>query len=93
MLKGRRDEESVSRYVEEAKKLSEIYVQKEIFWKQRSKQLWLSEGDRNSKYFHAATKKRRKSNYITKLQNAEGHMVEWAHGLQDTMVGYFNNLF
>ncbi|XP_074378563.1 uncharacterized protein LOC141720107 [Apium graveolens] len=92
-LKGRRDEESVERYVNEVKKLSEIYIQQETFWKQMSKQLWLKEGDRNSKYFHASSRKRRKLNLISKLQNKEGQIVDWDHGLQDTMTEYFDNLF
>lgn len=36
-LKNKKDEDSVKKYVEESKKLSEIYVQQEVFWKQRSK--------------------------------------------------------
>lgn len=36
-IKGRRDEVSIKLYQEECKKLDEIYVQQEIFWKQRSK--------------------------------------------------------
>lgn len=92
-MKGQRDEEYVERYVNEAKKLSEIYIQQETFWIQRSKQLWLKEGDRNSKYFHASARIRRKSNMISKLQNKVGQIVDWDHRLQDTMTAYFDNLF
>lgn len=38
-LKGRRDVDYVRVYQEELKKLAEIYVQQEVFWKQRSKQI------------------------------------------------------
>lgn len=72
LLKGRRDENSGRKYQEECKRLSEIYVQQELFWKQRGKQLWLSEGDQNTKYFHTSTKVRRKNNQITYLKNDEG---------------------
>lgn len=60
--KGHRDEVSVRQFQEESKKLNEIYTQQEVFWKQRSKQLWLREGDHNSKFFHQTAKARRKTN-------------------------------
>lgn len=37
--KGPRDETSVQQYQEASKRLNEVYTQKEVFWKQRSKQL------------------------------------------------------
>lgn len=74
-LKGRRDNFSVKLVLEERKKLAEIYVQKEVFWRQRSKQLWLQEGDRNIKFFHSATKLRRKSNQINSLFDSLGNKV------------------
>lgn len=40
-LKGWRDDASVLRYKSTQAKLFEILAQKEIFWKQRSKELWL----------------------------------------------------
>lgn len=42
-LQGRRDVHSVNMAQEEKKKLAETYTQQEVFWRQRSKQLWLRE--------------------------------------------------
>ncbi|XP_074342149.1 uncharacterized protein LOC141679584 [Apium graveolens] len=69
MVKGHTDASSRRLYQEESKKLTEIYSQQEIFWRQRSKQLWLREGDQNNKFFHSATKARRKMNHISFLVN------------------------
>lgn len=80
--KGHRDNLSLQYFREESKKLTEILTQQEIFWKQRSKQLWLKEGDQNSKNFHASTKVRKKSNQIKALTDERGRIVCWDNGLQ-----------
>lgn len=92
-LKGRRDNFSVKLVLEERKKLAEIYVQKEVFWRQPSKQLWLQEGDRNIKFFHSATKLRRKSNQINSLFDSLGNKVGWNNGIEQVKINYFIELF
>lgn len=74
-LKGRRDDASIETVKVEKKRLTETYAQQEVFWRQRSKQLWLREGDQNSKLFHAASKNRRKTNKITTLKDVNGNFV------------------
>ncbi|KAM6565848.1 uncharacterized protein LOC133031191 [Cannabis sativa] len=67
--------------------------QREVFWRQRSKRLWLQEGDSNSKYFHAKTTSRKKHNTITRLMNDVGNWVTWEDELPNVMIDYFTNLF
>ncbi|XP_060969581.1 uncharacterized protein LOC133036837 [Cannabis sativa] len=81
LLKGRRDADSAKRYQEENERLAKMLTQKEIFWRQRSKQLWLKEGDHNSKYFHAAAKTRKRNNQINNLRDDSGSIVWWDNGL------------
>ncbi|XP_056864290.1 uncharacterized protein LOC130511362 [Raphanus sativus] len=52
--------------------LSKAYREEELFWRQRSRILWLQGGDRNSAFFHAVTKVRTARNQITTIENAEG---------------------
>ncbi|XP_030501175.2 uncharacterized protein LOC115716504 [Cannabis sativa] len=67
--------------------------QREIFWKQRSKQFWLKEGDKNSKYFHVSASTRKKKNQILKLRNDSDEWVDWDHGLSDLIGEYYASLF
>uniref|UniRef100_A0A803NM17 peptidylprolyl isomerase n=1 Tax=Cannabis sativa TaxID=3483 RepID=A0A803NM17_CANSA len=52
-LKKRRDEDSVKLHKEKQEELFEILTQREIYWKQRSKQFWLCSGDTNKNIFIA----------------------------------------
>ncbi|XP_074352761.1 uncharacterized protein LOC141691911 [Apium graveolens] len=92
-LKGRRDDNSVELIKHEQRKLSEIYTQHEVFWRQHSKQLWLREGDSNIKFFHASVKKRRAINKITSLKDRDGGLVDWNSGLENMVINYFDDLF
>lgn len=74
-------------------KLCEAYREEEIFWRQKSRAIWLREGDRNTKYFHAKTKQCRARNRITKLKNSMGVWVETEEGIEQVAVEYFEDLF
>ena len=73
-------------------KLCEAY-REELFWKQKSRTIWLREGDRNTKFFHARTKQRRARNRITKLLDSLGNWVETEEGIESLATEYFTNLF
>ncbi|XP_060960190.1 uncharacterized protein LOC115703873 [Cannabis sativa] len=72
-----RDALSLENFNNASAKLNKVLLQREIFWKQRSKQLWLREGDSNSKYFHASASSRRRRNSIQRLKDANGVWVDW----------------
>lgn len=72
LLVNRTDDIGIKQYFEEKNKLDELLYHEELYWKQRVKSFWLTEGDTNSKYFHAAATKRKKINHISQLLNAEG---------------------
>ena len=48
--------------------LRNAYLAEEQFWQQRSRIQWLKQGDRNTGFFHAATRTRRKINAIPVLE-------------------------
>jgi hypothetical protein len=45
-------------------------------WKQQAKRNWFMHGDCNTKYFHAWTNHRRRTNHIKKIKDAKG--IQWA---------------
>jgi mannosylglycoprotein endo-beta-mannosidase len=49
----------------------EIYKGEEVFWRQRSRQKWLLQGDANTAYFHAIANGRRQKCSIPCLWNGD----------------------
>lgn len=54
---------------------------------------WLTEGDRNSKYFHAVATKRKKSNHIPHLINSEEEIITDHATMSSMVVKYFKSIF
>uniref|UniRef100_A0A803QBY9 Reverse transcriptase n=1 Tax=Cannabis sativa TaxID=3483 RepID=A0A803QBY9_CANSA len=92
-LANRRDTASIQRHKEVNEELFHVLDQREAFWKQRSKQLWLKQGDHNSSYFHKAATTRKRHNKIVSLKNENGVRVGWDNGLSQVMIDYFTTLF
>ena len=73
--------------------LREAYKAEEDFWRQRTRVLWLSLGDRNTGYFHATTKGRKALNSITVLEDVNGEVHYKEEMITKTIVNYFTELF
>ncbi|KAL3514833.1 hypothetical protein ACH5RR_027550 [Cinchona calisaya] len=52
--------------------LEGLFDKEDITWKQRSKNHWYREGDRNTAFFHASASQRRSTNMIKSLFNTQG---------------------
>ena len=74
-------------------KLLQAYKAEEEFWKQRSRQLWLTLGDRNTCFFHASTKSRRARNKLIVIEDSEGIPVFEEKQIVEVISNYFQQIF
>lgn len=65
---------NITKVVELTQKLEELLCREENLWRQKSREIWLQEGEKNNKIFHSNTIRRRKMNKIEKIKNDKG---EW----------------
>ncbi|KAL9235614.1 hypothetical protein vseg_010359 [Gypsophila vaccaria] len=70
-----------------------LIIQEEMYWKQRARIDYLTEGDRNTKFFHLKASGRRRRNRITKLEGPDGHLTTEEEELEDIAVDFFKELF
>jgi hypothetical protein len=55
--------------------LSVILKKEELMWHQRSRAKWVTDGDRNTKYYHLKTVTRRRKNNILMLKDENGNWI------------------
>lgn len=94
MLRSGWNEHSISKFNEVNARLTELMVQDDTYWRQRSKTLWLKDGgDFNMKLFHASTTTRRKRNHIDKLLKDDGIEVTSQEDIKEVVAYYFRHIF
>ncbi|GER32678.1 RNA-directed DNA polymerase [Striga asiatica] len=74
-------------------KLHQAYLDEEKYWRDKSRILWISEGDINTKYFQATVQQRRKQNGLENLKDSRGRRCSNEHEITRELEHYFNQLF
>ncbi|MBA0842410.1 hypothetical protein Goarm_002235, partial [Gossypium armourianum] len=73
--------------------LEDILKHEELSWFQKSRSVWLSGGDRNTKYFHGRTLTRRRRNIIKGLKLDRTNWCFDLDILKQHVVGFYAKLF
>ncbi|GMY24208.1 hypothetical protein FCV25MIE_19450 [Fagus crenata] len=67
--------------------------QDELHWRQRSREVWLAAGDKNTRYFHQKAKQRRGKNMVKGLLDSNGVWCEEETRVGAMVVQYFEDIF
>ncbi|XP_074297460.1 uncharacterized protein LOC141628161 [Silene latifolia] len=90
---GGRSIEEVRRRRKLVKEVADLCRQEEQFWRQRSRALWLKDGDKNTSFFHKQAGQRKAKNFISKLVDDEGVVRNGDEAVSRVATSYFTELF
>lgn len=69
--------------------MGEILLKEDVYWKQRAKQFWLKEGDKNTRFFHGTANARRKIKKLSRLKRNDGSWEENKPAVKQMILDYF----
>lgn len=67
-------------------------AEEEDFWRQKSKEKWLAEGDRNTKFFHSSVAEKRSRLLISRIRDANGSWLSDDGLMRQEAVKFFQDL-
>ncbi|GMJ10085.1 hypothetical protein HRI_004677700 [Hibiscus trionum] len=93
-LQGRRlSDAELEQFKTLRKELDAEWEGEERYWHQRSRISWLKWGDKNTKFFHATTIQRRRTNAIIKLKGEDGSWIEEPDHIALHLQNHFQKVF
>ena len=79
--------------VELKKEINSLMDKEERMWRQRSRTLYLKDGDHNTRFFHYRATQRRRKNLITGIKNQSNNWCIKPEEVSDMFMTYFRQLF
>jgi hypothetical protein len=86
------DSEELAKKWQVSRELEDVLLMEEISWRQKSRILWLKEGDKCSKFFHSMANSHRRYNSIDSLM-IEGNLSNNQVEISEHIVKYYQKLF
>ncbi|KAG7593940.1 Ribonuclease H-like superfamily [Arabidopsis thaliana x Arabidopsis arenosa] len=74
-------------------KLAAAYAEEESLWRQRSRIIWLQEGDKNTGFFHAVTRGRKALNHLSVIEDEDGTELFDEKQIAASVSAYYDKLF
>jgi hypothetical protein len=65
----------------------------EEMWRLRSRALWLSSGDRNTRYFHKVVAHNRTKKHLWEIDTGDGELITDQDSLKSEAVNYYKTLY
>ena len=73
--------------------LDDLRRKEVVLWRQRSKCLWLKDGDRNTKFFHVMASNRKRNNMIMRIQDENDTWFDKEEDTANVFLNYFDSIF
>lgn len=70
-----------------------LWRREELYWKQRSRVKWLTEGDRKTTFFHLTMTTRRRRNHISRIMDNRGWWITREEDIQNEIFQHFKVAF
>ena len=81
-----------ARKIEIKAEIKSLASLEEISWRQKSRALFLKEGDNNTRFFHKLANSHRRANTMRGVE-VDGIMYEADSNIQDQVVGFYRSLY
>ena len=85
--------ENLDRIYEVQREINDLLHHEEVFWRQRSRSIWLPTGDKNTKYFHQRASQWRKKNTIEGMHDTNGVWCTNIREIANIVEAYYKGLF